>query len=166
MTIWKPVINLLLRDYILTSLEFLKICLKKLVEEIIYLFEAPIVIKHLLLQLSTLWRWQESCGVECWGLRPPLSKYSYFSPNRCPEIVWCKPTLFRSLVHNHYQVFHCHCITLCWRPRHDNLKSFYKSFSEWFFFDLLEFFENLLEKASRRNYLLVWAPNVIQHLLL
>jgi len=56
----------------------------------IKLLNAPNSINHLLLELSIIWLWKETCDVECWGLRQRLSEYSFLLPNRCPEVVWWK----------------------------------------------------------------------------
>jgi hypothetical protein len=85
---WKFPANLLLYGYFLSCLNFLKIFLKWLLEEMIKLLNAPNPINHLLLELSIIWLWNETCDVECRGLRQRLSEYSFFLPNRCPEFVW------------------------------------------------------------------------------
>jgi hypothetical protein len=150
MTSWKPVINLLVSDYCLTCLNFLKICSKKLVEEIFYLFETSNLIQHLLLQLSTLWRWQESCGVECWGLRPPISKCSYFSPKRCLEIVRFDLVFFLSFVRIHHQASHWHCSALKWQLWHDKFVTHFISFFlHSFFYICLSFLKILLKWLAK-----------------
>ena len=123
-TSWKPVANLCQNCYFYTCLTLLKNPLKWLVEEMIQLLMAPNLVKHVLLELSTLCRWKETCDIECWGLRQPLSEYSCFLPNWCPEIVWWKLTVFRSLVRNHCQASDWHCITFNWRPSHDKLQTY------------------------------------------
>ena len=126
-TSWKFITSLCLNCYFETCLTLLKNPLKWLVEEMIQLLKAPNLIRHVLLELSTLCRWKETCDIECWGLRQPLSEYSFFLPISGLEIVWWKQTFFRSLVRIHCQASDLHCITFNWRPRHDKLKTYCKS---------------------------------------
>ena len=42
------------------------------------MLRAPNPINHLLLELSIIWLWKETCDVECSGLRWPQNKYSCF----------------------------------------------------------------------------------------
>ena len=113
---------------------------------------APNLIKHVLLELSTLCRWKETCDIVCWGLRQPLSEYSCFLPNWCPEIVWWKLTVFRSLVRNHCQASDLHCITFNWRPSDmTSCKPIANLCLNCYFWDLFDFIEKLFEMACRRN---------------
>ena len=94
MTSWKPIANLCLNCYFETFLTLLKNPLKWLAEEMIQLLKAPNLIRHVLLELSTLCRWKETCDIECWGLRQPLSEYSCFLPTRCPRNCLVKTDIF------------------------------------------------------------------------
>ena len=102
---WKPLANLLLSGYFLSCLNFLKICSKWLLEEMIQLLKAPNLINHLLLELSTLWRWKETCDFECRGSNTPIDWASTrfvidalksFSANLCVFINFFKFT-FRAV---------------------------------------------------------------------
>ena len=141
MTSWKPIANQCVNCYFKTCLTLLKNSLKWLVEEMIQLLKAPNLIRHVLLELSTLCRWKETCDIECWGLRQRLSEYLCFLPIRGLEIVWWKLTVFRSLVRIHCQASDWHCITFNWRPRHDKLKTYCKSVPELLLWDLIDFIE-------------------------
>ena len=59
--------------------------------------------------------------------------------------------MFRSLLQIHNQASHWNSFTFNWRPWHAKLQTSCKSFTEWLLFVLFEFFENLLEMATRRN---------------
>ena len=113
----KPIANLCVNCYFKTCLTLLKNPLKWLAEEMIQLLKAPNLIRHVLLELSTLCRWKETCDIECWGLRQPLSEYSFFLPNEGPRNCLVKTDSFRSLVRIHCQASDWHCITFNWRPQ-------------------------------------------------
>ena len=134
----------------------MKNLLKWLAEEMIQLIKALNLIRHVLLELSTICRWKKTCDIECWGLRPRLSEYSIFLPISCLEIVWWKLTVFHQLIRIQCQASDWHCITFNRRPRHDKLKTYCKSVPELLLLDLFEFIEKPFEMASRRNDSVVW----------
>jgi hypothetical protein len=91
---WKLPANVLLYGYFWSCLNFLENALKWLAEEMIQLLGAPNLISCVLLELSTLCWWKETCDIECWGLRTRLSEYSFFLPSWGLEIVWWKQTVY------------------------------------------------------------------------
>ena len=94
MTSWKPIANLCLNVTFRLVWHLLKNPLKWLAEEMIQLLKATNLIRHVLLELSTLCRWKKTCDIECWGLRQPLSEYSCFLTTSGLETVWWKLTCF------------------------------------------------------------------------
>ena len=118
MTSCKPIAYLCLNCYFETCLTVLKNPLKWLAEEMIQLIKAPNLIRHVLLELSTICRWKETCDIECWGLRQPLGEYSFFLPINNLENVWWKQKFFRSLVRTHCQASDLQCHMFNWQPRH------------------------------------------------
>ena len=125
--------------------------LKWLAEEMIQFSKAPNYIRHVLLELSTNCRWKETCDIECWGLRQPLSEYSFFLTISGLENAWWKQTFFRAPVRVHSQASELNCITFNWRPRHDKLQTYCISVPELLLWDLFDFIEKPFEMASRRN---------------
>ena len=126
-TTWKPIANLCLNCYFKACSTLLKNPLKWLAEEMIQLLKAPNFMRHVLLELSTLCRWKETCDIECWGLRQRLCQYWFFFTQQGPRNCLVKTDSFRSLVRIHCQASDWHCITFNWRPRHDKLKTYCKS---------------------------------------
>ena len=94
MTSCKPITDLRMNGYFKNCLNFLKNHLKWLAEEMIQFLKAANLIPHVLLELSTICRWWETCDIECWGFRQRQSEYSCFLLTRGPEIVWWKLTVF------------------------------------------------------------------------
>jgi hypothetical protein len=88
MTSWKLIADLCMNGYFKTCLNLLKKPLKWLAEEMLQFLQAANLIIHFLLELSILCRWKETYEMEYWGPRKPVSEYSCFLPNWCPEIVW------------------------------------------------------------------------------
>jgi hypothetical protein len=151
MTSCIPIANPCLSCYFQPCLCLLENPLKWLAEKLIQLLKAPNLIGHVLLELSTLCRWKETCDIEFGGLRQRISEYSFFLPNKGLEIVWWNHTVFRSLLRIHCHASDSHSISFNRRPRHDKLNSYCNSVPELLLKDLFEFIEKPLEMAGRRN---------------
>jgi hypothetical protein len=132
-TSWIPIANPCLNCYFKTCLTLLKNTLKWLAEEMIQLLKASNLIRHVLLELSTLCRWKETCDIECVSLRQPLCEGSYLFPSRCPDNVLWKLTVFHKLVRIYCQATDWNSISFNRRPRHDKLNTYCKSVPELLF---------------------------------
>jgi hypothetical protein len=132
----------------------------------IQLLKALTLISYVLLELSTLCRWKETCDIECWGLRHRLSEYSFFLPFSGLELFWWKVTFFHSLVRIPCQTSDLHCITFNWRPRHDKLKTYCKSVTELLLLDCLTLLKNSLKWLAEEMIQLLTALNLIRHILI
>ena len=128
-----------------------------------------------LIELSTICRWNETCDIECWGRRQPLSElseYSFFLPISGLENVCWKQTFFRSLVWIHCSglwltLYHVqltapteHVVKLmrfcAW------IVTYCRSVPELLLWDL----ENPLKWLAEEMIQFLKAPNYIRHVLL
>ena len=80
----------------------------------IQLMKAPNLIRHVMLERSTICRRKETCDIECWGLRQPLSEYAFFLIISGLEIVTGENKIcsIRSLVRTHCQASDLHCLVV------------------------------------------------------